>query len=152
MFHKSRKLYKNHRLCPARYTLMPFLFYAVRIQLGHDILLIVLQSCISSLVRLVAYGYMFLMQNCTVTVFLFEITMLTKTRRHRGRQDLYIRLLAWRVHCTGPCWHGSQGERLPVSSYLLTNIPQVGGLPACNHQQVPFAYKMFSRTDETRWQ
>ena len=92
------------------------------------------------------------MQNCTVTVFLFEITMLTKTRRHRGQQDLYIRLLAWCVHCTGPCWHGSQGERLPVSSYLLTNIPQAGLLPACNHQQVPFAYKMFSRTDETRWQ
>ena len=28
---------------------------------------------------------------------------------------------------------------------------QVGLLPAGNHQQVPFAYKMFSRNDQTGW-
>ena len=28
---------------------------------------------------------------------------------------------------------------------------QVGILPACNHQQVPFAYKMYTRTDEIGW-
>ena len=28
---------------------------------------------------------------------------------------------------------------------------QVGLLPKSNHQQVPFAYKMYSRNDETGW-
>jgi len=28
---------------------------------------------------------------------------------------------------------------------------QVGLLPKDNHQQVPFAYKMYSREDETGW-
>ena len=44
---------------------------------------------------------------------------------------------------------------LPVdlfSQVLCSRVPhQVGLLPACNHQQVPFAYKMFSREDETGW-
>jgi uncharacterized protein (DUF2235 family) len=30
-------------------------------------------------------------------------------------------------------------------------IHKVGLLPKCNHQQVPFAYKMYSRNDETGW-
>ncbi|KAF9492297.1 hypothetical protein BDN71DRAFT_1483827 [Pleurotus eryngii] len=30
-------------------------------------------------------------------------------------------------------------------------IHKVGLLPACNHQQVPFAYKMFKRADEMGW-
>ncbi|KAI0333978.1 hypothetical protein GY45DRAFT_1243335 [Cubamyces sp. BRFM 1775] len=30
-------------------------------------------------------------------------------------------------------------------------ITSVGLLPACNHQQVPFAYKMFTRDDELGW-
>jgi len=30
-------------------------------------------------------------------------------------------------------------------------IHKVGLLPACNHQQVPFAYQMFTRTDEVGW-
>ena len=30
-------------------------------------------------------------------------------------------------------------------------IYQVGLLPASNHQQIPFAYKMFSRTDDKGW-
>ena len=30
-------------------------------------------------------------------------------------------------------------------------IHKVGLLPACNHQQIPFAYKMFSRTTEVGW-
>ena len=34
----------------------------------------------------------------------------------------------------------------------VTFVPsQVGLLPACNHQQVPFAYKMFKRTDAIGW-
>ncbi|KAK7695136.1 hypothetical protein QCA50_002326 [Cerrena zonata] len=34
---------------------------------------------------------------------------------------------------------------------LAGMVHKVGLLPVCNHQQVPFAYKMFTRTDETGW-
>ncbi|KAI0673864.1 hypothetical protein C8Q78DRAFT_656594 [Trametes maxima] len=34
---------------------------------------------------------------------------------------------------------------------LAGMIHKVGLLPACNHQQVPFAYKMFTRDDELGW-
>ncbi|KAG6873167.1 hypothetical protein C0995_002016 [Termitomyces sp. Mi166 len=35
---------------------------------------------------------------------------------------------------------------------LAGMIHKIGLLPACNHQQVPFAYKMFTRVDEIGWQ
>ncbi|KAG6830522.1 hypothetical protein H0H87_007820 [Tephrocybe sp. NHM501043] len=35
---------------------------------------------------------------------------------------------------------------------LAGMIHKVGLLPACNHQQVPFAYKMFKRVDEVGWE
>lgn len=34
---------------------------------------------------------------------------------------------------------------------LAGMLHKVGLLPRCNHQQVPFAYKMYSRDDETGW-
>ncbi|KAI0079534.1 hypothetical protein K474DRAFT_1705447 [Panus rudis PR-1116 ss-1] len=34
---------------------------------------------------------------------------------------------------------------------LAGMVHKVGLLPACNHQQVPFAYKMYTRTDEVGW-
>ncbi|KAJ7174101.1 hypothetical protein C8R43DRAFT_1230806 [Mycena crocata] len=34
---------------------------------------------------------------------------------------------------------------------LAGMIHKVGLLPACNHQQVPFAYKMYTTNDETGW-
>ncbi|KAI0962092.1 hypothetical protein AcV7_001013 [Taiwanofungus camphoratus] len=34
---------------------------------------------------------------------------------------------------------------------LAGMIHKVGLLPRCNHQQVPFAYKMFTRTDQIGW-
>ncbi|KAI0778878.1 hypothetical protein BD413DRAFT_120574 [Trametes elegans] len=34
---------------------------------------------------------------------------------------------------------------------LAGMVYKVGLLPACNHEQVPFAYKMFSRDDEMGW-
>ncbi|KAJ7755772.1 hypothetical protein B0H14DRAFT_413606 [Mycena olivaceomarginata] len=34
---------------------------------------------------------------------------------------------------------------------LAGMLHKVGLLPACNHQQIPFAYKMFTTTDETGW-
>ncbi|KAL0575791.1 hypothetical protein V5O48_006189, partial [Marasmius crinis-equi] len=35
---------------------------------------------------------------------------------------------------------------------LAGMIHKVGLLPRCNHQQVPFAYKMYSRQDKTGWE
>ncbi|KAF8879291.1 hypothetical protein BD779DRAFT_1447023, partial [Infundibulicybe gibba] len=35
---------------------------------------------------------------------------------------------------------------------LAGMVHKVGLLPACNHQQVPFAYKMFTREDDIGWQ
>ncbi|KAG7100167.1 hypothetical protein E1B28_001947 [Marasmius oreades] len=35
---------------------------------------------------------------------------------------------------------------------LAGMIHKIGLLPRCNHQQVPFAYKMYSREDEKGWQ
>jgi uncharacterized protein (DUF2235 family) len=35
---------------------------------------------------------------------------------------------------------------------LAGMLHKVGLLPTCNHQQVPFAYKMYTRTDEVGWQ
>ncbi|KAG5636743.1 hypothetical protein H0H81_007001 [Sphagnurus paluster] len=34
---------------------------------------------------------------------------------------------------------------------MSSGVPQVGLLSACNHQQVPFAYKMYSRVDDLGW-
>ncbi|CAK5266860.1 unnamed protein product [Mycena citricolor] len=34
---------------------------------------------------------------------------------------------------------------------LAGMLHKVGLLPACNHQQIPFAYKMFTRADEIGW-
>ncbi|KAF9257707.1 hypothetical protein L218DRAFT_1016003 [Marasmius fiardii PR-910] len=35
---------------------------------------------------------------------------------------------------------------------LAGMIHKVGILPACNHQQIPFAYKMYTRADEVGWE
>ena len=40
-------------------------------------------------------------------------------------------------------------------SHMLDRFPcrihKVGLLPRCNHQQVPFAYNMYSRDDDLGW-
>jgi uncharacterized protein (DUF2235 family) len=36
-------------------------------------------------------------------------------------------------------------------SAWIKHLHQVGLLPACNHQQAPFAYKMYTRVSETGW-
>ncbi|KAJ7206403.1 hypothetical protein GGX14DRAFT_367258 [Mycena pura] len=38
-----------------------------------------------------------------------------------------------------------------VARSLAGMLHKVGLLPACNHQQIPFAYKMYTTTDETGW-
>ncbi|KAI0789554.1 hypothetical protein C8Q75DRAFT_718500 [Abortiporus biennis] len=38
-----------------------------------------------------------------------------------------------------------------IARALAGMLHKVGLLPPCNHNQVPFAYKMFTRTDETGW-
>ncbi|KAJ4490904.1 hypothetical protein J3R30DRAFT_3694791 [Lentinula aciculospora] len=54
----------------------------------------------------------------------------------------------------------SAGDRICIFGFsrgaytarsLAGMIHKVGILPACNHQQVPFAYKMFTREDELGW-
>lgn len=35
--------------------------------------------------------------------------------------------------------------------YYTCRIHKVGLLPRCNHQQVPFAYNMYSRDDDEGW-
>ena len=35
--------------------------------------------------------------------------------------------------------------------FSVVSFSQVGLLPKCNHQQVPFAYKMYSREDSLGW-
>ncbi|KAJ7053865.1 hypothetical protein C8F01DRAFT_503659 [Mycena amicta] len=42
-------------------------------------------------------------------------------------------------------------SRGAYTACALAGIKQVGLLPKCNHQQVPFAYKMYSRDDEEGW-
>ena len=39
-----------------------------------------------------------------------------------------------------------------VLSSLAGMIHKVGIIPKCNHQQVPFAYKMYTRADEKGWE
>ncbi|ESK89835.1 hypothetical protein Moror_883 [Moniliophthora roreri MCA 2997] len=55
----------------------------------------------------------------------------------------------------------SEGDRICLFGFsrgaytarsLAGMIHKVGILPACNHQQVPFAYKMFTKEDEEGWQ
>ncbi|KAF9492303.1 hypothetical protein BDN71DRAFT_1591710 [Pleurotus eryngii] len=87
--------------------------------------------------RHVMDGYEFLMQNCTfycVPILIrCSIHRLTfRLYRQSGRSHLYLRFLS-------------------TARALAGMIHKVGLLPACNHQQVPFAYKMFQRADETGW-
>jgi hypothetical protein len=68
---------------------------------------------------------------------------------------MYFRVFARSIHRSSASWHASQGLRPFTScrSNLTRSVTwsQVGLLPAGNHQQIPFAYKMFSRDDEIGW-
>ena len=46
---------------------------------------------------------------------------------------------------------GTKDGSLTVFS-LAGMIKKVGLLPACNIQQVPFAYKMYTKTDDEGWE
>lgn len=39
----------------------------------------------------------------------------------------------------------------PLSNSLAGMLHKVGLLPTCNHQQVPFAYKMYTQADDDGW-
>lgn len=45
----------------------------------------------------------------------------------------------------------SGSSELTPHCSLAGMLHKVGLLPACNHQQVPFAYKMYKRPDEIGW-
>lgn len=44
------------------------------------------------------------------------------------------------------------GDSYMLDSFLSCRIHKVGLLPRCNHQQVPFAYKMYSQDDDLGWE
>ena len=46
----------------------------------------------------------------------------------------------------------SRSRSIDCSDSLAGMIHKVGLLPTCNHQQVPFAYKMYTNADDEGWQ
>ena len=52
------------------------------------------------------------------------------------------------LHAPSPAWSTKCALSFSHFSPLMRVIHQVGLLPASNHQQVPFAYKMYSRNDK----
>ena len=47
--------------------------------------------------------------------------------------------------------HKVRNMAIRVAVSCAQAVEQVGLLPACNHQQVPFAYRMYTRDDPTGW-
>ena len=67
---------------------------------------------------------------------------------------MYLWILSRCIY--GPCPRRNDSQGIEHLRYVPRNVNQISGiqvglLPAYNRQQVPFAYKMFSRTDETGW-
>lgn len=84
-------------------------------------------------------GYEFLMQNC-------------KFDAGRARRP-YAHQIPFRTDMDGDriCIFGfSRGAY--TARALAGMLHKVGLLPASNHQQVPFAYKMFTRADPLGWE
>ena len=52
------------------------------------------------------------------------------------------------LHAPSPAWSTRYAALSSHFSSLMRVIYQVGLLPASNHQQIPFAYKMYSRNDK----
>lgn len=100
------------------------------------------------------------MQNCMLNLFSScrDYTELIYVDRRDWRQDLSLWVLSWCIYRSCSCRYDSQGMTLANTStqriHSLTPLFhfQVGLLPPCNHQQVPFAYKMFTRTDQLGWE
>lgn len=66
---------------------------------------------------------------------------------------MHLWVLKRRIHGARACWNVSFHTSLAVIAPTHHNrrIHKVGLLPRCNHQQVPFAYNMYSRDDEEGW-
>ncbi|KAG5337310.1 hypothetical protein C0989_009696 [Termitomyces sp. Mn162] len=78
-------------------------------------------------------GYEFLMQNC-------------------GRPHLHFWFFPRCLYCQKSCWDDPQGmPSVTIGRSFAEPHPQVGLLPASNFQQIPFAYKMYTRADEVGW-
>lgn len=82
-------------------------------------------------------GYEFLMQNCKNFFLIHHL----------------VPLLMRNADTTGDriCIFGfSRGAY--TARALAGMLHKVGLLPVCNHQQVPFAYKMYTNTNQTGWE
>ncbi len=69
---------------------------------------------------------------------------------------MHFRLFTWRVHRSEVrnihhCVACVADQSFNVTISLAGMIHKVGLLPPDNRQQVPFAYKMYTRTDEIGW-
>ena len=95
------------------------------------------------------------MQNCEASIYMSEFMwlLITGTRRYLRRQDMYLWILPRCLHRTRVGRHAAEGG-LTRSSMQETSLDsrsfyeQVGLLPVCNHQQLPFAFEMYAREDE----
>ena len=85
-------------------------------------------------------GYEFLMQNCASCSFLSLRACLADPFRSSPPDEAGDKI----------CLFGfSRGAY--TARALAGMLHKVGLLPSHNHQQIPFAYKMYSRTDELGW-
>ena len=96
-------------------------------------------------------GYEFLMQNCMKVDFPIGFYSVYYCRQIWG-PNLYIWIFSWRIHSPWPGRYDSQSMYNYFPCGICTQLLQVGLLPTCNHQQVPFAYAMYTRADKVGWQ
>jgi hypothetical protein len=117
---------------------------------GHDDCLESRCSCYGSVSHILSHplfpelnhsnsdGYEFLMQNCELKPHPQTPTKLTNISISSDTSGDRICIFGF-----------SRGAY--TARALAGMIHKVGLLPACNHQQVPFAYKMFTRADDLGW-
>lgn len=99
--------------------------------------------------RLFSGGYEFLMQNCKITLFSIpRPSMLTPplSRFPFSGVRPFVDEAGDKI-----CLFGfSRGAY--TARALAGMLHKVGLLPAHNHQQIPFAYTMYTRTDDQGWE
>jgi Uncharacterized alpha/beta hydrolase domain (DUF2235) len=73
-----------------------------------------------------------------------------------GPSSCFSRFLSRGIHRTEVCYTVSSNflfrQELSNTSSLAGMLQKVGLLPAHNIQQIPFAYKMYTRCDEIGWE
>jgi len=124
---------------------------------------------VCSVYKLIPSGYEFVMQNCAFVPFSL-LSVLISPHSDKGgdricifgrschqppspQPHLPLRLFSRRIYRTMVSLSNHYIDNLlhTVILSLAGMIHKIGLLPACNHQQVPFAYKMYTRPDELGW-